>query len=86
MTQARPISAARVAKEMLGRSPGWFALHRAELERHGFPKPLPVLSTYLPGAVQAWLDSPSAPAQKESSTFDQGLERLLNGKRRGPAA
>jgi hypothetical protein len=52
----RPISAARVAKDLLGKSPGWFYAHRPELEAAGFPKPLPVIGRYWPPAVQVWLD------------------------------
>lgn len=81
----RPISGAQVAKEMLGRSPSWFVQHRADLERAGFPKALPVLHSYLPSAVRAWLDSQGAAAPK-SDSFDKGLERLLSGKRGRSAA
>lgn len=81
----RPISGARVAKELLGRSPAWFSQHRPELEKAGFPRPLPVLHSYLPSAVRAWLDSQGAAAPK-SDSFDQGLERLLSGKRGRSAA
>ena len=80
----KPISAARMARTMLGRSPGWLREHRGQLEAAGFPKPLPVLGTYLPSQVRLWLDRPAAPAPK--SAFDDGLQRLLNGKRRGKAA
>lgn len=52
----RPISAARVAKDLLGKSPGWFYAHKTELEAVGFPKPLPVVKRYWPAAVRAWLD------------------------------
>jgi hypothetical protein len=48
----KPISGARVAREMLSRSPAWFTMHRAELERAGFPKALPVLNAYYPPAVR----------------------------------
>jgi hypothetical protein len=47
----KPISGARVAREMLGRSPAWFTQHRPELEKAGFPKPLPVLNAYMPSVV-----------------------------------
>lgn len=81
----KPISAARVARDMLGRSPAWFTQHRADLEKAGFPRPLPVLHSYLPSAVRAWLDSQGAAAPK-SDSFDKGLERLLGGKRGRSAA
>lgn len=51
----RPLSAAAVARQILGRSPSWFYSHRADLEAAGFPKPLPVLNRYDPAAVKAWL-------------------------------
>jgi hypothetical protein len=81
----RPISGARVAKEMLGMSPAWFTLHRAELEKMGFPTPIPVLNRYLPSAVQEWLVMKGRAAPK-SDSFDRGLERLLSGKRGRSAA
>lgn len=81
----KPISGARVAREMLGRSPAWFTLHRPDLEKAGFPKPLPVLHSYLPSAVREWLVMQGAAAPK-SDGFDQGLERLLSGKRKRAAA
>jgi hypothetical protein len=81
----KPISGARVAREMLGRSPAWFTQHRPELEKAGFPKPLPVLHSYLPSQVTAWLVSQGAAAPK-SDGFDLGLERLLSGKRGRSAA
>lgn|GEM_PF-6107224 len=81
----KPISGARVAREMLGRSPAWFTQHRSALEKEGFPRPLPVIHLYLPSAVRAWLDSRGASAPK-SSTFDEGLRKLLDGKRGRSAA
>jgi hypothetical protein len=81
----KPISGARVARELLNRSPSWFTQHRAALEKAGFPRPLPVLHSYLPSAVHAWLVSQGAAAPK-SDSFDQGLERLLSGGKRGRSA
>lgn len=81
----RPISGARVAKEMLGMSPAWFTQHRGELEKAGFPRPLPVLHRYLPSAVQAWLVTQGAAAPK-SDSFERGLERLASGGRKRTAA
>jgi predicted DNA-binding transcriptional regulator AlpA len=48
--------AAAVAKR-LGRSRSWFYEHRAELERCGFPLPLPVVRRWNPPAVDAWVDA-----------------------------
>lgn len=81
----KPISGARVAKELLGRSPAWFTQHRGELEAAGFPKALPVLHSYLPSAVRAWLDRAGGEAPK-STTFEQGLRKLVDGKRGRSAA
>jgi hypothetical protein len=52
----RPISASKVARQFLGRSPAWFSAHRVELEAKGFPRPIQVSGRYRPDQVQAWLD------------------------------
>ena len=74
----RPLPAHRIAA-MLGRSPQWFAQHRAELEARGFPKPLPVVGLYNPAAVQVWLDSAGGTVPQSGSAFDEGLKRLKRG-------
>ena len=51
----RPLSAAAVARDILGRSPSWFYAHRADLESAGFPPPLPVVNRYDPEAVRIWM-------------------------------
>lgn len=65
---SKPISAARMARDMLGRSPTWFSQHRQELEAAGFPKALPVLGTYNPASVQAWLDSQGGQGAQSGAT------------------
>jgi hypothetical protein len=51
-----PLTAAQMAKTMLKRTPGWFYAHRQIMEKAGFPKPIPIVGKYHPGAVQAWID------------------------------
>lgn len=41
----------------IGRSLTWFAEHRVELERAGFPTPLPLVDGYDRVAIDAWLDN-----------------------------
>lgn len=74
----RPLPAHRIAA-MLGRSPQWFARHRAELEARGFPAPLPVVGLYSPAAVQAWLDSAGGTVRQSGLAFEDGLKRLRRG-------
>jgi len=56
MTQALmpPLPMYRMVKDLLGRTPGWFRAHKDELEKAGFPKPLPVTGLYDPQHVIAW--------------------------------
>ena len=74
----KPVSAARMARDQLGRSPAWFSQHKAELEAAGFPKPLPVLGTYRPSAVQAWLDSQAGTGAQSRGSGLAG--RFQNGR------
>lgn len=48
------IDIAAVARR-LGRSRSWFYEHRKELERQGFPAPLPIVDRWDPAAVDAWI-------------------------------
>jgi predicted DNA-binding transcriptional regulator AlpA len=50
-----PIDAAGAARK-LGRSRSWFYEHREELEKKGFPPPIPVSKRWDPGAIDAWKD------------------------------
>lgn len=74
----RPISAARVARDLLGKSPGWFYAHRTDLEARGFPKPVPVIGRYWPPAVRAWLDRtggtlPDTPNQNQNAPWKRAV-------------
>lgn len=51
-----PISMARMAIDMLHRSPGWFYVRRKTLESFGFPKQIPVLKSYLPSGIRWAID------------------------------
>ena len=50
-----PIDAAGAARK-LGRSRSWFYEHRDELEKKGFPPPIPVCNRWDPTAIDAWKD------------------------------
>ena len=56
--EVRRLRAGAVAR-MLGRTVSWFRAHRAELEAHGFPKPLVVANTWDEKEVAAWIGMPS---------------------------
>lgn len=45
---------------MLGVTLSEFKKKLPELERHGFPKPVPVLGTYYLPAIHAWLNKHNA--------------------------
>lgn len=51
----RMVSMKKIARR-LGVTPSVFAEKRAELEAAGFPKPEPILQTYLLEAVDRWID------------------------------
>lgn len=48
-----PIDVAGAARK-LGRSRSWFYQHRDELEKRGFPAPIPVSKRWDPDAIDAW--------------------------------
>lgn len=39
----------------LGRSYDWFSRNKARLERHGFPRPDPILGMWIKADVEAWI-------------------------------
>jgi predicted DNA-binding transcriptional regulator AlpA len=53
--EKRLIAVAEVAA-MLGRSRGWFYVHREDLAGRGFPQPIPGVRLYDADAVSSWLD------------------------------
>lgn len=75
----RPLSAAAVARLILGRSPSWFYSHRDELEKAGFPQPLPVVNRYDPEAIKAWMRKSSGldPIDNDRLASRVILDRLL---------
>jgi hypothetical protein len=70
-----PVPASYVARQLLGRSPAWFTVHRGELEAAGFPKPIPVSGRYRLQDVQVWLDG-GAPSSAESAKTLAGRAAL----------
>ena len=75
---ARPLSAAAVAREILGRSPSWFYQHRADLEAAGFPCPLPVVNRYDPEAVRAWMRRSSGLDPQDNAAGKMASRAILD--------
>ena len=47
---------AQQTADYLGRSLSWFQAHRPDLERNGFPQPVPFIGSWDRRAVDHWLD------------------------------
>jgi len=62
----------------LGRSETWFADHRAELAKDGFPEPHPSIGGYDRLAVDAWLDRAS-PLLRGSSGAARSWDKPAKG-------
>lgn len=71
------LPAHRVATLLLKRSPDWFRRKRAELERAGFPEPVPVVGKYSVKAVREWLE---APQRRGKAKGPADLAGLHNGQ------
>jgi hypothetical protein len=52
---------------LIRRSQGWFAVHKGELEAHGFPKPVSVIGHYDEKAIERWLERQAGSAAAGSS-------------------
>lgn len=69
---------ARAVAKRLGRSLSWFYAQRAELERAGFPPPLPVTRRWNATAIDAWRGCQSRmPAAAAAHVADKELDALF---------
>jgi hypothetical protein len=60
---------------LLRRTSGWFYANREELERQGFPTPIPIVGHYDAKAVNAWLDRQSGRTE-QSPPQDRIMRRI----------
>jgi predicted DNA-binding transcriptional regulator AlpA len=74
------LNTAQVAA-LMGRKVRWFYVHRAELEKEGFPKRDKLLGGWLRQAVQQWLDKRSG-AVPQSRPWKGALDRVLQDEAR----
>lgn len=69
----RRILSSNEAAAYLGRSASWLADHSGELEKAGFPKPLPLVGGYDKQAIDRWIDGLSgqhAPGDHRAAWMD----------------
>jgi predicted DNA-binding transcriptional regulator AlpA len=68
------LNAAAVARR-LGRGRSWFYENRADLERIGFPRPIPVVGRWDPARVDEWV---ARGGRMDKATREHNAKRSLD--------